>query len=108
MSENTGLIKQVMGPVIDVEFPNGNIPNIYNALKTTNKSISDKADNLVLEVASHLGNNVVRTIAMDSTEGLARGQKVVDTGDTIQAPVGRECLGRIINVTGDPVMRVVL
>jgi F-type H+-transporting ATPase subunit beta len=104
MSEqNYGVVKQVMGPVIDVEFPNGKIPAIYNALKCSNKVISDKEWNLVLEVSQHLGDNVVRTIAMDSSEGLARGLKVLDTGKAIQAPVGRECLGRIINVIGEPV-----
>jgi F-type H+/Na+-transporting ATPase subunit beta len=99
----SGIIRQVMGPVIDVEFPDGNVPALYNALKITNKSISNQEWNLVVEVASHLGNNMVRTIAMDATEGLARGQEVRDTGAPIQAPVGREVLGRIINVTGDPV-----
>src|SRR5690606_18408553 len=101
--ENTGIVKQVMGPVVDVEFPSGKIPAIYNALTLTNKSISDKENNLTLEVAQHLGDNVVRTIAMDATEGLARGIKVVDTGKGIQTPVGRECLGRIINVIGEPI-----
>lgn len=103
MSESSGIITQVMGPVIDVEFPNGNMPAIYNALKVTNKVISDKADNLTVEVAQHLGNNTVRCIAMDSTEGLARGIKVTDTGKQIQVPVGKECLGRIINVIGEPI-----
>jgi F-type H+-transporting ATPase subunit beta len=103
MSDNVGVIKQVMGPVVDVEFTNGKIPAINNALKITNKSISDKEDNLVVEVAAHLGNNIVRTIAMDATEGLSRGLKVKDTGAPIQAPVGRECLGRIIDVCGNPV-----
>ena len=102
-TENYGVIRQVMGPVIDVEFPNGKLPALYSALRVTNKSIGDKEWNLVTEVASHLGNNMVRTIAMDATEGLARGQQVQDTGAPIQAPVGREVLGRIINVTGDPV-----
>ena len=100
---NEGIVRQVMGPVIDVEFPNGKLPKINNALKVTNKSISNDEWNLTVEVAQHLGNNTVRTIAMDSTEGLARGQQVQDTGRAIQAPVGREVLGRIINVTGDPV-----
>ncbi|GAB4011209.1 MAG: F0F1 ATP synthase subunit beta [Bdellovibrio sp.] len=104
MSEQSyGVIKQVMGPVVDVEFPEGKLPAIYNALKCTNKVVSDKENNLVLEVAQHLGDNLVRTIAMDATEGLARGIKVLDTGKPIQAPVGRETLGRIINVVGEPV-----
>ena len=104
MSEqNVGIIRQVMGPVVDVEFTNGKLPAIYNALTMTNKSIEGGENNLVVEVASHLGNNMVRTIAMDATEGLARGQKVVDTGTQIQTPVGREVLGRIINVIGQPI-----
>ncbi len=92
-----------MGPVVDVEFADGNVPAINNALKITNKSIADSEWNLVVEVASHLGNNMVRTIAMDATEGLARGQEVQDTGAPIQAPVGDEVLGRIINVIGEPI-----
>lgn len=98
-----GKIVQVMGPVVDVEFSEGHLPAIYNALKTTNKRISDVVDNLTLEVAQHLGEGVVRTIAMDTTDGLMRGQVVKDTGDQITIPVGREVLGRILNVTGDPV-----
>jgi F-type H+-transporting ATPase subunit beta len=103
MSEIYGVVKQVMGPVIDVEFPHGKIPAIYNALKVTNKAISNLEWNLTVEVSQHLGDNMVRCIAMDSTEGLSRGLKVVDTGKAIQAPVGRECLGRIINVIGEPI-----
>jgi len=103
MSENYGVVKQVMGPVIDVEFTNGKIPAIYNALKLTNKAISNQEWNLTVEVATHLGDNMVRCIAMDSTEGLSRGLQVRDTGKPIQAPVGRECLGRIINGIGEPV-----
>ena len=104
MSEqNFGIIKQVMGPVVDVEFPVGKIPAIYNALRTTNSVVSEKEWGLVLEVSQHLGDNIVRTISMDATEGLARGQKVKDTGAAIQVPVGKECLGRILNVIGEPV-----
>ena len=103
MSESRGVIRQVMGPVVDVEFADGKLPAIFNALTVTNKTINDQENNLVLEVATHLGDNVVRTIAMDSSEGLSRGLVVTDTGATIQAPVGRECLGRIINVIGQPV-----
>lgn len=103
MSENYGVVKQVMGPVLDVEFSHGKIPAIYNALKLTNKTISKDEWNLTVEVSQHLGDNMVRCIAMDSTEGLSRGLKVLDTGKMIQAPVGKECLGRIINVIGEPV-----
>jgi F-type H+-transporting ATPase subunit beta len=98
-----GTIVQVMGPVVDVEFPIGSLPPIYNALKLSNPLISKDADNLVLEVAQHLGQGVVRTIAMDTTEGLTRGLTVRDTGDQITVPVGRAALGRILNVIGDPI-----
>jgi len=99
----TGYVKQVMGPVVDVEFPLGEMPKIYNALKMSNKAINETEGNLTLEVAQHLGDRVVRTIAMDTTEGLVRGDKVVDTGDSIKTPVGREVLGRILNVIGEPI-----
>jgi F-type H+/Na+-transporting ATPase subunit beta len=98
-----GVIRQVMGPVVDVEFPLGTMPAIYNALKVSNKAINEKEWNLTLEVAQHLGDRVVRTIAMDSTDGLIRGEKVQDTGSTIRVPVGKEVLGRILNVIGEPV-----
>ncbi|MGE0171636.1 MAG: F0F1 ATP synthase subunit beta [Oligoflexales bacterium] len=103
MMLNTGKVIQVMGPVVDVEFGEGMLPPIYNALKLTNPLINDQQDNLVLEVAKHLGENVVRAIAMDSTEGLVRGASVKDMGEQITVPVGKDVLGRIINVTGDPV-----
>lgn len=99
----TGTIKQVTGPVVDVEFKSKKLPPIFTALRATNKSIDEKEGNLVLEVAQHLGDGLVRTIAMDSTEGLVRGQDVKDTGTMISAPVGKEVLGRIINVVGEPV-----
>lgn len=98
-----GKIKQVMGPVVDVEFEGGDLPAINSALRVTNKFISDAEFNLVLEVAQHLGDGVVRTIAMDQTEGLVRGTQAKPTGDMITAPVGREALGRIINVIGEPI-----
>lgn len=99
----TGIIKQVTGPVVDVEFKSKKLPPILSALKATNASIDEREDNLVMEVAQHLGDGLVRAIAMDATEGLVRGQKVKDTGTMISAPVGKEVLGRIINVVGDPV-----
>jgi F-type H+-transporting ATPase subunit beta len=98
-----GKVTQVLGPVVDVEFPPGGLPEVYTALKVTNANISNAADNLTLEVAQHLGENTVRCISMDSTEGLARGVPVKNTGAPIQAPVGKATLGRILNVTGDPV-----
>lgn len=102
-AENIGRIKQVIGPVVDVEFDAGKLPAIYQAIRVSNPAISDSEWNLVLEVAQHLGENTARCIAMDSTDGLTRGQPAKDTGAQIQVPVGRETLGRILNVTGDPV-----
>ena len=93
----TGRVAQVIGAVVDVQF-DGALPEILNALETDNLG-----NRLVLEVAQHLGENTVRTIAMDSTEGLVRGQSVTDTGAPIAVPVGDECLGRIMNVIGEPV-----
>jgi F-type H+-transporting ATPase subunit beta len=98
-----GKVIQVLGPVVDVEFPPGGLPEVYTALKVTNANINAEQDNLVLEVAQHLGENTVRCISMDSTEGLGRGQPVKNTGAPIQAPVGKATLGRILNVTGGPV-----
>src|SRR5215471_17938143 len=92
-----GRITQVIGPVVDVQF-DGHLPPILNALETQNRG-----NRLVLEVAQHLGESTVRTIAMDSTEGLVRGQDVKDTGKAIAVPVGPGTLGRIINVIGEPV-----
>jgi len=100
---NIGKIVQVIGPVVDVEFPEGQLPAIYNGLLISNPAISDEPDNLVVEVAQHLGDNIVRTIAMDTTDGLVRGMPVKDTGDSIRVPVGKAVLGRIMNVVGRPV-----
>ena len=98
-----GKVTQVLGPVVDIEFASGKLPAINGAVRVTNKAISETDWNLTLEVAQHLGNKTVRAIAMDTTDGLVRGQDVQDTGKMIAAPVGREVLGRIVNVTGDPV-----
>jgi F-type H+-transporting ATPase subunit beta len=103
MSDITGKIVQVTGPVVDVQFPPGNLPNIYSALTLTNSFINDQEDNLVVEVAQHLGENTVRCISMDTTDGLTRGQAVKDTGKPIAVPVGSQVLGRIMNVVGEPV-----
>ncbi len=100
---NKGKISQVIGPVVDVEFEEGKLPEILTALKISNPAIDDQEWNLVVEVAQHLGENTVRTVAMDSTEGLVRGQDVLDTGKQITMPVGAATLGRIINVVGQPV-----
>ncbi len=96
-NKKAGKISQVMGAVVDVKF-DGDLPPILNALHVDNNG-----QRLVLEVAQHLGENAVRTIAMDTTEGLRRGQEVIDTGDAILVPVGPETLGRILNVIGEPV-----
>src|SRR6201991_793219 len=92
-----GKITQVIGAVVDVQFED-HLPAILNALETKNGG-----NRLVLEVAQHLGENTVRTVAMDTSEGLVRGQDVTDTGQPIEVPVGEETLGRIINVVGEPV-----
>ncbi|MAH79075.1 MAG: F0F1 ATP synthase subunit beta [Rickettsiales bacterium] len=97
MTENTGKIEQILGAVVDVSFEK-KLPEILNALKIVHEN-----KDLVLEVAQHLGENIVRTIAMDSTDGLVRGQEVIDTGSPISVPVGPETLGRIINVIGEPI-----
>jgi F-type H+-transporting ATPase subunit beta len=104
MAEQTnGHINQVLGNVVDVEFRNGSLPTIFNAVKVTNPGIDDQKWNLVLEVEQHLGENTVRCIAMDSTEGLVRGMEVHDTGAPITIPVGPETLGRLMNVIGNPI-----
>ena len=94
----TGVVSQVMGPVVDVRFENGQLPAIFNAL-----TIEKGESTLTVEVAQHIGDNIVRCIAMASTDGLRRGTPVIDTGRTISVPVGRETLGRIFNVLGDTV-----
>ncbi|CAK7005328.1 MULTISPECIES: F0F1 ATP synthase subunit beta [unclassified Desulfovibrio] len=102
MSKNIGKIVQVIGAVVDVEFSDGNLPNIFTALEIKNPNNTD-APELICEVAQHLGDNVVRTIAMDATEGLVRGMDAVDTGQPIMVPVGKPSVGRILNVIGRPV-----
>jgi F-type H+-transporting ATPase subunit beta len=98
-----GRINQVLGNVVDVEFGPGSLPPIFSALRVSNPSISDAAGNLVLEVQQHLGENTVRCIAMDSTDGLVRGMEATNTGAPISVPVGPGTLGRIMNVTGNPI-----
>ncbi len=99
-----GRLQQVIGAVVDVVFEDGNLPAILNALETTNTDAkTGKPVRLVFEVAQHLGENAVRAIAMDTTEGLVRGQEVVDTGAPIRVPVGPATLGRIMNVIGEPI-----
>src|SRR6266852_4634822 len=102
-AQQVGRVTQVLGPVVDVEYPPGGLPEVYTALKLNNPAISSEPENLTIEVAQLLGENTVRCIAMDSTEGLARGIAVKNTGEPIQVPVGKETLGRIMNVIGQPV-----
>ena len=97
MDDKFGKVEQIIGAVVDVKFE-GQLPEILTALECDNSG-----NRLVLEVAQHLGESGVRTIAMDSTEGLKRGDKVINTGSPIQVPVGPETLGRIINVIGEPI-----
>nr|WP_319395082.1 F0F1 ATP synthase subunit beta [uncultured Desulfobacter sp.] len=103
MAENIGKISQVLGAVVDVEFEPGKLPAVLTALTVTNPTIGDMEDNLVIEVAQHLGDNVVRCIGMDVTDGLQRGMAVKDTGAPIMMPVGEASLGRVLNVVGRPV-----
>lgn len=98
MSTKTGKVTQVIGAVVDVQFDDGHLPAILNSLEVEGHEVR-----LVLEVAQHLGESTVRTIAMDATEGLVRGQAVVDTESPISIPVGEGCLGRIMNVIGEPI-----
>ena len=102
MKKNIGKIVQVIGAVVDVEFSDGHLPDILTALEIKNPNNSDAPD-LICEVAQHLGDGVVRTIAMDATEGLVRGMEVTDTGKPIMVPVGKASVGRILNVIGRPV-----
>ncbi|MFA6309499.1 MAG: F0F1 ATP synthase subunit beta [Clostridia bacterium] len=98
MAENIGSIVQIIGPVLDIKFKSGSLPQIYNAIKVDNNG-----DEIVAEVIQHLGNDLVRCVAMSSTDGLVRGTDAIDTGDSIKVPVGIEVLGRIFNVLGQPV-----
>ena len=97
MAKAKGKITQVLGAVVDVQFVDGQVPAILNSVETKN---AGNGKVLVMEIAQHLGENTVRCIAMDETDGLVRGQEVVDTGDSIAVPVGNDTLGRIFDVTG--------
>ena len=101
MAQNEGVIAQVIGPVVDIDFQDGYLPAIFNAIKIPRKSIEGIDEVLVVEAQQHLGEDRVRTVAMDSTDGLVRGMKAIDTGEPITVPVGPETLGRLINVIGD-------
>ena len=97
--KNPGVIIRLVGVVVDVEFGSGDLPSIYNALLVKRKQDGD----LILEIQEHVGTNVVRAIAMGSTAGLRRGMPVIDLGEPIQVPIGRETLGRLFNVLGEPI-----
>ena len=98
MSKNKGTVIQVMGPVLDIRFADDQLPMLNSAIEVPN---GDKV--LVAEVAQHIGDNVVRCVAMSSTDGLQRGAEAVDTGAPISVPVGDECLGRVFNLLGQPI-----
>src|ERR1700758_5636148 len=99
----TGKVVQIMGPVVDVEFKDGELPPIFTAIKLTNPLLGDKKWNLVLETAQQLGGRRIRCIAMDSTDGIKRGEDALNTGEGITIPVGKEALGRLMNVVGEPI-----
>src|SRR5499427_4298596 len=99
---STGKIVQIIGPVVDVEFPGGHLPSIYNALKIR-REVDGRGEEITAEVAQHLGESTIRAVAMQPTDGLMRGMPAEDTGQPISVPVGREVLGRILNVVGEPV-----
>ena len=98
---NEGKIVQIIGPVIDIDFPGGSLPSIMNAVRIPLESVTGRKGDMITEVQQHLGDNRVRTVAMDSTDGLSRGMTCIDTGTSITVPVGPSTLGRLINVTGD-------
>ena len=100
MAENYGVVKQVIGPTVDLEFDSDHLPAILNAIRIVDQ---EKGIDLITEVAQHTGNNTVRTVAMDSTDGLVRGMKGLDTGEPIAVPVGEQCLGRLFNLLGKPI-----
>ena len=100
---NEGTVVQVIGPVVDVDFSTGKLPSILNAIRMPRKTLEGVEEDLILEVQLHLGEDRVRAVAMDSTDGLVRGMKAYDTGESIQVPVGPQVLGRLLNVVGNPI-----
>ena len=98
MSKNIGTVVQVIGPVLDIRFPEEGLPQLLSAIE-----VKQGERTIVAEVAQHIGDNVVRCIAMSSTDGLQRGVEAVDTGSSITVPVGEECLGRVFNLLGQPI-----
>ncbi|MBP3305740.1 MAG: F0F1 ATP synthase subunit beta, partial [Oscillospiraceae bacterium] len=98
MAKNVGTVIQIMGPVLDIRFPDDSLPQLLSAIEVRNGE-----NTIVAEVAQHIGDNVVRCIAMSSTDGLQRGAEAVDTGAPIRVPVGEKCLGRVFNLLGQPI-----
>src|ERR1700694_3108887 len=104
MPENVGHVIQIAGPAVDVQFPEGKLPPIYEAVKVVSDGFTVPAPiSVILEVQQHLGEGRVRTVAMEATDGMVRGMKVIDLGGPIRVPVGKQTLGRVLNVIGDPV-----
>src|ERR1700735_652499 len=104
MAENIGRGVQISGPAVDVQFEEATMPPIYEALRVVSDGFTVPAPiNVILEVQQHLGEGRVRTVAMEATDGMVRGMKVIDLGGPIRVPVGKETLGRVINVIGEPV-----
>src|SRR6266700_1857510 len=104
MPENVGHVIQIAGPAVDVQFPEGKLPPIYEALRVTSDGFTVPTPiSVILEVQQHLGEGRVRTVAMEATDGMVRGMKVIDLGGPIRVPVGKETLGRVLNVIGEPV-----
>ena len=98
-----GSIVQIIGPVVDIDFPNGKLPSILNAVKIPRVNAEGQQEDLIVEVQQQLGEDRVRAVAMDSTDGLVRGMKAYDTGGPISVPVGPKVLGRMLNVIGQPI-----
>src|SRR5258708_18837298 len=104
MPEQVGHVIQISGPAVDVQFPEGHLPPIYEAVRVTSDGFTVPAPiDVILEVQQHLGEGRVRTVAMEATEGMVRGMKVIDLAGPIRVPVGKETLRRVINVIGEPV-----
>src|SRR5262249_4421202 len=104
MPENIGKVVQIAGPAVDVQFSEANLPPIYQALRVTSEGFNVPSPiSVILEVQQHLGEARVRCVAMEATEGMVRGMKAIDLGGPITVPVGKETLGRVINVIGEPV-----
>jgi F-type H+/Na+-transporting ATPase subunit beta len=103
VAQKIGRVAQVIGPVVDIEFEGGQLPEIYNAVRIKSEGKGGQAIDVIVEVEQHLGENRVRTVAMKPTDGMQRGMQAIDTGGPISMPVGPATLGRVMNVLGEPV-----